>query len=200
MTETIRITGTEHSYVIDQNMGGNISIGDHNSFAPKLWDYLLNRFAVSTVLDVGAGLGHFAWYAAHCRNTYVIAIDGLKYNVQHGLHPMILHDVAQHPFKTKVDLVYAVELLEHIEEQYLENVFETFKSGGIVYATHADPGQGGYHHVNCQYFSYWERVFEDHGFIYADIETKLLQPYVQGHHRSGMIFINNNNNNNKEES
>ena len=34
------------------DLGGNLHYGDANTFAPRLWRYLVERFGVSSVLDV----------------------------------------------------------------------------------------------------------------------------------------------------
>src|SRR6188474_373147 len=40
------------------HLGGNIIGGDRNTFYPALWSWLVRRFDISTVLDVGCGEGH----------------------------------------------------------------------------------------------------------------------------------------------
>lgn len=52
------------------HLGGNIAEGDPFTFAPKVWDYLIKRFAVRSVLDLGVAsrviifpfvAGHSSW-------------------------------------------------------------------------------------------------------------------------------------------
>lgn len=96
----------------------------------------------------------------------------------------------------KFDLAWCVEFLEHVEEQYLPNVFATFKTCRYVVMTHAVPGQDGHHHVNCQPADYWIHKFEENGFIWLPLDTERLRevstmqkPFIK---RTGMIFKNMN--------
>lgn len=74
------------------------------------------------------------------------------------------------------DLAWCVEVLEHIEEQYLPNVFETFKSAKYVIVTAAPPGtESAHHHVNCQDERYWKRKFREYGFRFKTNLTKELR-------------------------
>ncbi|MFZ4600147.1 MAG: hypothetical protein ACOYNN_16020, partial [Terrimicrobiaceae bacterium] len=51
-----------------------------------------------------------------------------------------------------------------VDEEYMPNFIETFKSCKYVIMTHALPGQPGHHHVNCQHAGYWLNVMEKNGF------------------------------------
>ena len=58
-----------YDFVAEANaphVGGNIWQGDPWTFAPTVWRYLIDRFCVRSVLDVGSGRGHAAhWFAKH---------------------------------------------------------------------------------------------------------------------------------------
>lgn len=72
------ISGEQHASVYDgvavlkfpdqPHLGGNALEGDPASFSPNTWDYLIDRFCVTSVLDLGSGLGHAAEYF-HRRKT-----------------------------------------------------------------------------------------------------------------------------------
>ncbi len=66
-----------------------------------------------------------------------------------------MHDLTKGAIHTKVDLVHCHEVVEHIEEQFLENLLDSLKCGKYILMTHAVPNQDGHHHVNCQPSSYW---------------------------------------------
>jgi len=78
--------------------------------------------------------------------------------------PISLHDLRNGPFITSVDLVLCCEVVEHIEEAYLDNVLRTLANGRVIAMTHAFPGQEGYHHVNCQSPDYWIEKLRLHGY------------------------------------
>jgi 2-polyprenyl-3-methyl-5-hydroxy-6-metoxy-1,4-benzoquinol methylase len=48
---------------------------------PKLWEWLLKKYSILSVLDVGCGEGHaMEWFAAHGCQTH--GIEGLAENVK----------------------------------------------------------------------------------------------------------------------
>jgi hypothetical protein len=143
----------------DPALGGNVAYGDPFTFAPAVWDYLMDRLAVTTMLDVGSGQGHCAAYWAR-KGRQVIAIDGLRANVARAIYPTILHDLRDRPLIAPVDLVHCQEVVEHIEERHLDNLMATLTNGKVVAMTHALPDQPGHHHVNCRPSAYWIALME----------------------------------------
>lgn len=166
--------------------------GDPFTFAPKVWRYLVERFAVDTVLDLGSGLGHSALYF-HKLGAKVVAVDGLKENAESAAFPTVLHDLTIAPFYCKVDLLYCVEVVEHIDELFLPNLLQTFSGAKVVAMTHADVGQQGHHHVNCRDESYWVNQMNGAGFKLLPEDTykvRALGNEDLAHHiaRSGLVF------------
>ena len=136
------------------HLGGNIIEGDSATYSPSVWNYLIDRFAVKSVLDLGCGMGYSSNYF-HSKGMYVVAVDGLPNNVRNSVYPSLLCDLTKGPVTTRVDLVHCQEVVEHIEEEYLENLLSSLACGKFIVMTNALPGQGGYHHVNCQPTEYW---------------------------------------------
>jgi hypothetical protein len=54
--------------------------------------------------------------------------------------------------------------VEHVEEQFSGNFLTTFTCAPLVLMTSASPGQGGWHHVNCQPITYWQRRMSEIGY------------------------------------
>jgi hypothetical protein len=136
------------------HLGGNIAQGDPFTFAPSVWDYLIRRFGIASVLDVGAGMGFAADYF-HKAGLKVLAVDGMLENCTHAIYPTLQADLTQSKVLAKVDLVHCQEVVEHIEEAHLDNLLSTLTCGRIIVMTNALPGQGGHHHVNEQPTEYW---------------------------------------------
>ena len=70
--------------VIDSDrpdLGGNIRHGDIHTWSPVLWRYLVERFGVGSVLDVGCGEGHAVKFF-HRLGLFAHGIDGLLLNVR----------------------------------------------------------------------------------------------------------------------
>ena len=136
------------------HLGGNMREGSPFTYAPAVWDYVVRRFAVRSVLDLGSGLGHASLYF-HRAGLQVIAVDGLRSNVEASLYPTLMVDLSRSGVACRVDLVHCQEVVEHVDERHLENVLAALACGAIILMTAAVPGQGGHHHVNEQPVQYW---------------------------------------------
>jgi SAM-dependent methyltransferase len=155
------------SFVISQDrpdLGGNFRHGDVHTFVPRLWRYLVERFAIDSVLDVGCGEGHAVRFFHKHLGVYAHGIDGLIDNIRHAVFPIALHDLLASSYYMPVDLVWSCEVAEHIDPEKVDNFIATLASGRVVAMTHAVPGQEGYHHVNLQAPEYWIGKMEEKGY------------------------------------
>ncbi len=105
-------------------------------------------------MDLGSGMGYASQYF-HKKRMKVLAIDGMIENCQKAVYPTIHLDLTISKVVTHVDLVHCQEVVEHIEERYLDNLLFSLACGKFILMTNALPGQGGYHHVNEQPTEYW---------------------------------------------
>lgn len=152
--------------VVDEkkpDLGGNLLHGDNQATTPALWQYLIDRFAPRSILDVGAGQGVALSYF-HRAGVIAHGFDGLLQNVRNARHPIALHDLKRGPYRFPCDLVYCVEVVEHIEEAHLDKLLATFQNAPVVVITHALPGQRGHHHVNTQPREYWVEKMDGVGY------------------------------------
>lgn len=177
------------------HLGGYIVGGDDATYYPHLWEWLVAERGVKSMVDVGCGEGHaLDWFARMgCR---VFGIDGVYQD--HG--DVEQHDYATGPL-TKIpggffDLAWSCEFVEHVEERYVPNFLSTFRAARMVLMTHAEPGQQGHHHVNCQPSSYWQGAMAAIGYALSEeltIQTRALaamNPNPYNHYaRSGLAFI-----------
>ena len=136
------------------HLGGNILEGDPLTYAPNVWNYIIKRFAIKSVLDLGSGIGHSSLYFNN-EGLHVVAVDGMKENCINALYPTAHCDLSKSAFFTQVDLVHCQEVVEHIDEEFIDNLLSSLTCGKIIVMTHALPGQGGHHHVNEKPQSYW---------------------------------------------
>jgi hypothetical protein len=150
-----------NSNAIESHLGGNVIEGDPFTYAPTVWTYLVKRFSIRSVLDIGSGIGYSSEYFSNlgCK---VIAVDGLADNCDKSVYPTLKVDISKEAIYTKVDLVHCQEVVEHIEELYLENLLKSMTCGKYIVMTNALPGQGGYHHVNEQPTEYWISHLKKH--------------------------------------
>lgn len=174
------------------HLGGNIVEGDAYTHSPSVWSYVIDRFAVKSVMDLGSGRGHAAQFFAN-KGLSVVAVDGLETNVQEAHYPTICHDLTKGPFKTKVDLVHCQEVVEHIDEAHLDHLLNSFRSGDVVLLTHAVPGQGGYHHVNCKGSDYWIEQMRLAGYAFLPEDTQRIRKLAEADRaiymaKTGLLF------------
>ena len=176
------------------HLGGNITVGDPFTYSPLVWDYVIDRFCITSALDLGSGCGNASFYM-HKKGVRVVAVDGFRDNVAVSLYPAIQHDLTERAVFTRVDLVHCQEVVEHIEEKYLCNLLDSFASGKYVLMTHALPGQVGHHHVNCQPSEYWIHHLSTRGFRLLAEDTSRIRVLAERDGagyltHTGMIFAN----------
>jgi len=176
------------------HLGGNIRGGDNETYYPALWRWLVERFSVTRVLDVGCGDGINTGYFAQL-GCQIVGVEGLLPNALHpqSPFPIIVHDFAHGIIQlAKIDLVWCCELLEHVHEKYLDNLIQTLLNGRIIALTHAVPGQGGHHHVNEQSAEYWVDILADYDCELLLDETDFSRTLAHSWYAStGMLFVNN---------
>jgi hypothetical protein len=195
LLRNIRIKFNMSKYAIDSNkphLGGNFFKKDPATFCPSAWKYIIEKFQFQSVTDVGSGKGYAGkWFFDQGLDT--TCIEGLEENVNNSLYPAILHDLTERPFIKSVDFVNCIEVVEHIEEQYLENLLTTLCQGRYLLMTHAIPGQKGWHHVNCQLSDYWINHLKSKNFELLTDDTKTIQNLANNDGakhiaRNGMLF------------
>lgn len=140
--------------------------------------YLINKFDVKSVLDVGCGPGGMVELMLS-KGLDVLGVDGddkversdaVKNNI-------FIHDFATAPYipNKTYDLAWSVEFVEHVDKLFMPNFLETFKNCKYVAMTHALPGQPGHHHVNCMPAEYWFGAMEAIGFKVCVDETNEMR-------------------------
>jgi SAM-dependent methyltransferase len=154
-------------HVVDPDrpdLGGNVRGGDLHTFSPNVWRFLVERYAVRSVLDVGCGEGHATAFF-HRMGVIAHGIDGLERNVRRAVYPIALHDLLSSAYFMPVDMVWCSEVAEHILPSKVENLLNTLCNGRVVAMTHALPGQYGHHHVNLQPPEYWIAHMRERGYL-----------------------------------
>lgn len=142
---------------LEKHLGGYIPGGDKETYAVEIWDWMINN-NIRSVLDIGCGEGHAVKYFID-HNCHAIGIEGGSNAIANSpvKDKIIQHDYTKGPFigDDKYDAIWCCEFVEHVAKEFEDNFLTTFQMGGMVFLTHAIPGQQGYHHVNCQNEDYW---------------------------------------------
>jgi SAM-dependent methyltransferase len=144
----------------------------------------------TSVLDIGCGSGTWMRAAQSLGTSDVFGIDGVDLT-QSALHvPKELIRTADlnKPIQLgrQFDLVISMETAEHLEPESSGNLIQSLVDhGSTVLFSAGVPGQGGTHHVNCHWPSYWQNLFNDHGFIcddwirWAVWKDNLIEPWYR---------------------
>ena len=188
----------EHPWVPDNmvvdwerpHLGGYLSgsIGDVGSYCAPVWAWLLKKYKVHSMIDVGCGEGHaLRWFAA--RGCRVLGVEGIAQPDKR----IVEHDYTLGPYRPRgrFDLAWCCEFVEHVEAQFLDNFMVTLAKAKIIAMTHALPWQGGHHHVNCQPEEYWLNVLGNWGYRINRPATRYARTLHPGSYFdwSGLIFM-----------
>lgn len=163
----------------DGHLGGCNIHGDPGSECPKMWKYIIEKYKIKSVLDVGCGFGFHLKYFKDILGLEIYGVEGSEKvkNLSFFPNDIISHDYS-HGFSSiskDIDLVWSVEFVEHVNSQYVDNFMNDISKGKYAIITHAMPGQPGHHHVNCQNLEYWIDVFSRYEFLYDEQETKYIK-------------------------
>ena len=167
---------------LNKNFNNNQHAGISNTDV-QLMRYVKENWHVSTMLDIGCGLGgHVFWSRKEGIDSYgVDGTDLLPFDLK---MQKVDYRTKASSFDIQFDLGWSVEFLEHVEERCSSIYIEDFLKCKILIITAAPPGWGGEGHVNEQSEDYWISFFEKNGFYYD--EGKTLEA------RGNSFLFNNN--------
>ena len=145
--------------------------------ARKILNQILDISPISSVVDVGGGIG--VWLD-ECKQqmganfSYGFVLDGNYIDDKEKLvnkDEFIVCDLENKlNLDDKFDLVICLEVAEHLPEERAESFVEDLtKLGDFVLFSAAIPYQGGNGHINEQPVSYWIELFAKRGYEAYDI-------------------------------
>tara|TARA_Y100000356_G_C11162278_1_gene236673 strand:- start:45 stop:692 length:648 start_codon:yes stop_codon:yes gene_type:complete len=191
----------------EDRLGGCALGGDGATYYPEMWNYMLEKYGIESVIDVGCGGGMSTDYF-HGLGLDTKGVEGSSVACESANKMIGTSIVDQHDYevdgpyipKQEYDLCWSCEFVEHVNEEHANNFLETFKSCRFVAMTFAGKGQGGHHHVNEQPAEYWIAKLDEIGFDFLAQDTLELKevakadyakysPLYQSHFISrGLLF------------
>jgi SAM-dependent methyltransferase len=146
---------------------------------------LYNLWKPTSVIDVGCGIGSYIAGFRDCDP--LMSVCGLEIGARHATEfadesineTIIEADVGSDltNWPQTYDLVLCIEVAEHLEEQYANQLCRNLKHFGNnrILLTAATPGQKGRGHINCQPHDYWIDRMEGDGWLYDKNEVNAVR-------------------------
>lgn len=148
-------------------------ITHNSSAAEQVLPVLFEIYKPSSILDVGCGLGNWIEVAKKISGAEIKGVDG-DYVDRRLLkieeNEFVECDLTK-PFdlNKKFDLAICLEVAEHLPEASAEGFIKSITNhSDVIMFSAALPGQGGQHHINEQWPSYWQDHFNNCGFEMMD--------------------------------
>lgn len=148
----------------------------------------------SSLLDVGCGTGTWLKAALELGILDVTGIDGVAQTQEMLLFPLALfrHQDITLPWvlNRRYDCALCLEVAEHLDPQHAELLVENLTGHAeTIFFSAACPGQTGQHHVNCQWPSYWQNLFNARGYACDDWPRWILwgESMVEPWYRQNMF-------------
>jgi SAM-dependent methyltransferase len=133
---------------------------------------ILGSLAPKSLLDVGCGTGTWLRAALDYGVPDIFGVDGiLPVGNLHVPRELVERHELSLPFQLgrRYDVALCLEVAEHLPENAAPFLISSIVShADTVFFSAACPGQGGQHHVNCQWPLYWQALFNRHGFFCDD--------------------------------
>lgn len=154
------------------HLGGHMGVTHVDA---GVFDHLVERYAVRTLLDVGCGPGGMLDLAA-ARGVAAWGVDGDPACARPGV---TLHDYTAGPlaWSQAVDLAWCVEFAEHVAAVHIPNWLATLRAARVLLFSHALPGQPGWHHVTCEAWPFWEAILRADGWYEVIPESEWVRRF-----------------------
>ncbi len=146
----------------------------HNfAAAEAVLPLLFEKYKPMSLLDVGCGLGNWAAVAKKMGVPKIMGIDGYYVNkslLKINQEEFLAIDLKESfDLKHQFDLVICLEVAEHLPVDSSEVFVKSLVNHSeVILFSAAIPGQGGQFHINEQWPSYWQELFEKNGFEMID--------------------------------
>lgn len=153
---------------------------------------------VSSVVDIGCGVG--TWLSEFKRSG-VSKVKG--YDGGMPAEENLLLDAEEYskidftlgfPKIEKYDLAISLEVAEHLNKKHAQDFVDNFCSlSDVLLFSAAAPGQGGMHHVNERWPSYWMGLFGNNQFRFFDMVRPIIwhDSRVQWWYRQNTFLVVN---------
>jgi len=160
---------------------------------------LISKYSPKSVVDVGCGTGPFANEFLKLGVSNVIGYEGQWMESLPTILPknLYLYTDLTRPLASlrKYDLCLCLEVAEHLEEANAWTLIETLTElSEVIVFSAAIPQQGGNHHVNEQWPSYWSELFAEKNY-FLEWDPRLAiwdNSQIEGCYRQNLLIFSSN--------
>ncbi len=167
--------------------------------AHKILSILKNILPLRSIVDFGCGTG--TWLLA-AENLGFKELEGYEGNwLNKSMYKCNKATLTTHNLEDKIntikryDIALSLEVAEHLSAKRAHSfVEELCNIANIVLFSAAIPGQGGTHHINEQWQSYWVKKFNENNFSAYDVVRPKIwnDPKISFWYKQNiLLFINN---------
>lgn len=155
----------------------NHSVKQHNLEAPsEIVPIVIKLINPLSVVDIGCGLGTFLNVFKREGVVLVKGVDGPWCKTE-----LLFQNIDQDEFieqdmessiklDQRFDLAVCLEVAEHLSSHRANSFIEDLVAiSDVILFSAAIPKQGGDHHLNEQWLSYWEVMFKQHDYLMYDV-------------------------------
>ena len=124
----------------------------------------------NTMLDVGCAMGFMVDAARKEYDIEAYGLDVSPYAIQESVAGgyCLQHDATkEYPFTYKFDLVFCIEMVEHLAEEDAKEAIKLLcnASGKYIYFSSSPDDDIEITHQTVRSLEFWEKEFNKHGFI-----------------------------------
>ncbi len=136
--------------------------------APIVCEAVMRVLKPRSIVDVGCGIGD---YVAEFQTVYKIDACGIEGSanclpyVVANVDRIFIRDLREPLLMRSFDVAMCLEVLEHIEPEYVDQLVGNLSVlSDVLLVSAAPPGQLGHYHQNCQPKEYWHDRFLTGGY------------------------------------
>jgi hypothetical protein len=170
-TRGTTVAGVNEQYLYDTKFYAN-TIDSVVSSARAVLPLVIDSAGVHSIVDVGCGLGVWLSVALELGVDDILGVDGphVVLNLRIPSDRFLAHDLTRElRLDRRFDLAMSIEVAEHLDGVHARRfVADLVRLAPVVLFSAAIPGQGGAHHVNEQWQTYWVDLFSEHGYTAVD--------------------------------
>jgi SAM-dependent methyltransferase len=176
--------------------------GDERKLNPSpsvIVPYILEHLEVNSVIDVGCGVGN--WLKCFHDNgvRIITGVDG-EYIDRSKLvidETNFITKNLEREFEldSKYDLAISLEVAEHLSNSASKEFVKSLVNlSDVILFSAAIPLQGGQNHINEQWPSYWQALFQEHEYSFHDILRPVFwnDNRISYYYRQNMFIVTKN--------